>query len=87
MKKLFLVAAATLLLSPAVSAQCAGCDADYNKAERQKAEKEAKEAKDRAEKEQLKEALGNGMARDAAEKAQEHNKRNEDALKAVDDPN
>lgn len=86
MKRLLLAAAATLLLTPAAYAQCAGCDADFNKAEREKADREAKEQSDKADKQQLKEALGDGMARDAAEKMEKHNERNEKALEAVDKP-
>lgn len=88
MKRSILAAAAiaaAIGVAPAFAhAQCAGCDADFNKKDRAEVARQEKEQKDRAEKQQLKEALGNGMARDAAEKAEKHNERNEKALKDVD---
>lgn len=76
---------AAIGIAPAYAhAQCAGCDADFNKKDRAEVARQEKEQKDKAEKQQLKEALGNGMARDAAEKAQKHNEANEKALKDVD---
>ena len=78
MKKLLLICAATLLFAPAVHAQCAGCDADFNKAERKAAEKEAQEKP-------LVDALGNGKAKEAhdAQKADYNrtNKQTDEALK------
>jgi hypothetical protein len=81
------IAAAAFLLPVSAYAQCAGCDADYNKAEREKMAKEAREQKDRAEKQALKEALGTGTARKAGEDMEQHNKKNDDAFNAVDGPN
>ena len=78
MKKLLITAAAALVLPSAAYAQCAGCDADYNKKERKEAEKEAKERP-------LKEVLGSGTGRDAhdAQKADQKNieKQTDEALK------
>lgn len=78
MKTLLITAAAALLLPSAAYAQCAGCDADFNKKERKEAEKEAKEKP-------LVDALGNGMAKDAhnAQKADFNrtDKQTDEALK------
>lgn len=79
MRKTLLAIAATMLFAPTVNAQCAGCDADFNKAERQQAEKEAKEKP-------LVDALGNGMAKDAhdAQKA-DYNRTDKQTNEALKD--
>ena len=78
MKKLILIAGASFLLSPAARAQCAGCDADFNKAERKAAEKEAREKP-------LVDVLGDGKAKEAhdAQKADYNrtSKQTDEALK------
>ena len=86
--KSYVLAAALIFMAaspsmPAV-AQCAGCGADFNKADRARVAQEAAAQKDKAEKDKMRESLGNGMARDAADKVKAHNERNERALRDAD---
>lgn len=50
-------------------AQCAGCGADYNKAERERMAREAREQRERQAREAVKENFGTGMIRDALDSA------------------
>ena len=88
MKKLFLLVGASLLLTSPVNAQCAGCDADFNKKDREAVAREEKAAKDRADKERLKDFVGRtGTAGDTIDKMESNNKAKDKAAEDAGNPN
>lgn len=74
------------LLTPPASAlaQCAGCGADFNKGDRDKADKQAHDNADKSYHDNVKDHSGNGMAHDAIDKSDKHNDANDKAFHESD---